>query len=166
MPSFRVGIAILLTDAGRADEARPVLRDLVQHADQLPFDWSWLQSMFLSALLAARLEDPDAAQRVYELLHPYAGLVANGGATMLGPIDHALGVAAVTSGRWTTAIGTLAPQPRSSSSTGCAGGRPSRRRPGTTAAATAPDHWLDVVQNVAVARRSWIGVEGATHDAG
>jgi hypothetical protein len=71
-----------------------------QDLAELPRSSSWLPAMFGIAETACLLGDAVTSPRVYELLTPYADqpAVASFGALCLGSIQHALGVAALTTG--------------------------------------------------------------------
>jgi hypothetical protein len=75
----------------------------------LPSSSSWLVTMNGVVEAAYLLEDADLAARAYELLRPYAHLPMIGslGITCFGSVQHALGVAALTSRQLDPAIGHL-----------------------------------------------------------
>jgi tetratricopeptide (TPR) repeat protein len=77
-------------------------RDLAE----LPRSSSWLSAMFGIAETAHMLGDAVTSARVYELLTPHADqpVVASFGALCLGSVQHALGVAALTTGDLDRAI--------------------------------------------------------------
>ena len=72
----------------------------------LPWSSSWLVTMNGVVEAAYLLEDADVAARAYELLRPYAHLPMIGslGITCFGSAQHALGVAALTSGQLDLAV--------------------------------------------------------------
>ena len=72
----------------------------------LPRSSSWLVTMNGVVEAAYLLEEADVAARAYELLRPYAHLPMIGslGITCFGSVQHALGVAALTSGQLDLAI--------------------------------------------------------------
>ena len=72
----------------------------------LPRSSSWLVTMNGIVEAAYLLDEPDVATRAYELLRPYADLPMIGslGITCFGSAQHALGVAALTSGQLDLAI--------------------------------------------------------------
>ena len=72
----------------------------------LPRSSSWLVTMNGIVEAAYQLEEADVATRAYELLRPYADLPMIGslGITCFGSAQHALGVAALTSGQLDLAI--------------------------------------------------------------
>jgi hypothetical protein len=72
----------------------------------LPSSSSWLVTMNGVVEAAYLLEEADVAARAYELLRPYAHLPMIGslGITCFGSVQHALGVAALTSGQLDLAI--------------------------------------------------------------
>jgi hypothetical protein len=75
----------------------------------LPRSSAWLVTMNGAVEAACLLEEADVAARAYELLRPYAHLPMIGSlaVTCFGSVEHALGVAAFTSGRLDLAIGHL-----------------------------------------------------------
>ena len=72
----------------------------------LPASSSWLVTMNGIVEAAYLLEEADVAARAYQLLRPYAHLPMIGslGITCFGSVQHALGVAALTSGQLDLAI--------------------------------------------------------------
>jgi hypothetical protein len=72
----------------------------------LPRSSAWLVTINGAVEAAYLLEDADVAARAYELLRPYAHLPMIGslGVTCFGSVQHALGVAALTSGQLDLAI--------------------------------------------------------------
>jgi hypothetical protein len=74
--------------------------------DGLPRSSSWLVTMNGIVEAAYLLEEADVGTRAYELLRPYADLpmVGSLGITCFGSAQHALGVAALTSGQLDLAI--------------------------------------------------------------
>ena len=76
----------------------------------LPSSSSWLVTMNGVVEAAYLLEEADVAARAYKLLRPYAHLPMIGslGITCFGSVQHALGVAALTSGQLDLAIEHLA----------------------------------------------------------
>jgi len=72
----------------------------------LPRSSSWLVTMNGVVEAAYLLEEADVAARAYELLRPYGHLPMIGSlaVTCFGSVEHALGVAALTSGRLDLAI--------------------------------------------------------------
>ena len=101
LPTFRTALAAIAGECGRREEARDAVRHLVEvDLERFPRDQNWILSLSLLAPGAAISGDPTLAQRVYELLSPYAGrMVAVGhGAACDGAVDHHLGVLAAALG--------------------------------------------------------------------
>ncbi|MGH3288242.1 MAG: hypothetical protein ACRDPD_26765, partial [Streptosporangiaceae bacterium] len=75
----------------------------------LPRSSSWLSTMNGIVETAALLGDADVSARAYKLLRPYASLPMVGGLgiTCFGSVQHALGVASLTSGHLDQAIDHL-----------------------------------------------------------
>src|SRR5204862_5742927 len=91
---------------GRSDEARRALADLTQNrVERLPFDQEWLYGMSLLAEAAAMLQDAPAADTLYEVLLPWAGLnAADIGEGCRGAGTRYLGLLAATLGRRVEAV--------------------------------------------------------------
>ncbi|HEX4363058.1 MAG TPA: AAA family ATPase [Solirubrobacteraceae bacterium] len=109
IPRWRCGLALILAELGRTDEARRELEHLAAQAfDDIPRDALWLVSMSLLAELCALLDDHSRARRLYELLVPYDGrnVVSMGGA-YLGPVARYLALLAMTIGEHDRALGHL-----------------------------------------------------------
>jgi hypothetical protein len=109
MRRWRCGLALVLAELGREDEARRELEHLAANDfAEIPRDTLWLVGMTLLAELCALLGDRPRAQRLYELLVPYDGrnVVAMGGA-YVGPVARYLGLLAMTLGEAERALGHL-----------------------------------------------------------
>jgi tetratricopeptide (TPR) repeat protein len=109
MPRWRCGLALVLAELGRTDEARRELEHLAaRDFDDIPRDALWLVAMALLAELCALLDDRARAKRLYELLVPYDGRnVVSEGAAYLGPVARYLGLLAMTAGEAERALGHL-----------------------------------------------------------
>jgi hypothetical protein len=101
-------LAVAAAQAGDRREAAGALarlrgRDLAH----LPRSSSWLVTMYGVVEAAHLLDDADTSARAYELLHPFADLpaVASLGVACFGSVQHALGVASLTTGQVDRAIG-------------------------------------------------------------
>jgi tetratricopeptide (TPR) repeat protein len=109
MRRWRCGLALVLAELGREEEARRELEHLAafDFAD-VPRDALWLVSMSLLAELCTVLDDRPRAHRLYELLAPYEGRnVVSLGAAYLGPVARYLGLLAMTIGEDERALGHL-----------------------------------------------------------
>ncbi|MDP2710250.1 MAG: AAA family ATPase [Solirubrobacteraceae bacterium] len=109
MRRWRCGLALVLAELGREDEARRELERLAaaDFAD-IPRDALWLVAMSLLAELCTVLGDVPRARRLYELLAPYEGRnVVSMGAAYLGPVARYLGQLAMTTGEDERALGHL-----------------------------------------------------------
>ena len=109
MPRWRCGLALVLAELGREEEAR---RELVHLAaadfDDIPRDALWLVTTALLAEVSALLGESAHARRLYELLVPYEGRnVVSMGAAYLGPVARYLGLLAMTLGEPERALGHL-----------------------------------------------------------
>ncbi len=109
MRMWRCGLALVLAELGREEEARRELEHLAANDfDDLPRDALWLVALSLLAELCARLADPPRARRLYELIVPYEGRnVVSMGAAYLGPVARYLGLLAMTTGDYERALGHL-----------------------------------------------------------
>jgi hypothetical protein len=99
--SFRCFIPLLELELGREGEARRAF-DALAHGGfaDLPRDSEWLFCLCMLAEAAAGLRDRTAAEVLYRLLMPYAGINAMAaGEVMVGPVSRFLGLLAATTGR-------------------------------------------------------------------
>jgi hypothetical protein len=109
MRRWRCGLALVLAELGREDEARRELEHLAA-ADfgDVPRDALWLVAMSQLAELSALLDDRPRAHRLYELMVAYEGRnVVSLGAVYLGPVARYLGLLAMTTGEDERALGHL-----------------------------------------------------------
>ncbi len=106
---WRCGLALVLAELGRVEEARRELEHLAAaDFEDVPRDALWLVSISLLAELCALLDDGPRARRLYELLIPYEGRnVVSMGAAYIGPVARYLGLLAMTIGEDERAIGHL-----------------------------------------------------------
>lgn len=109
MRRWRCGLALVLAELGREDEARRELEQLAAaDFEDVPRDALWLVATSLLAELCALLGDRVRARRLYELLVPYEGRnVVSMGAAYLGPVARYLGLLAMTFGEDERALGHL-----------------------------------------------------------
>jgi len=109
MRRWRCGLALVLAELGREDEARRELEHLAAaDFDDVPRDALWLVSTTLLAELCALLGDRTRAGRLYELLVPYEGRnVVSMGAVYVGPVARYLGLLAMTTGEDERALAHL-----------------------------------------------------------
>ncbi len=109
MRRWRCGLALVLAELGREDEARRELEHLAAaDFDDVPRDALWLVAMSLLAELCTLLDDRPRSRRLYELLVPYEGRnVVSMGAAYLGPVARYLGLLAMTIGEDERALGHL-----------------------------------------------------------
>jgi tetratricopeptide (TPR) repeat protein len=106
LPIFRVYDAAIRLALGQADEARSIFEREVDGAlATLPQDLYWAYTLALFAELCHQLDDLQRAERLYELLAPYAGhaVVLGTLAVSEGSIAYRLGLLACTLGRETLA---------------------------------------------------------------
>ncbi len=73
--AYRAALSLLLSETGRPDEAQSELEFLAEDGFAgVPDDLDWLTAMALLADVCAELGDQPVAERMYELLLPYAGV--------------------------------------------------------------------------------------------
>src|SRR5881409_1593069 len=94
------------SETGRKAEARLELSALAKEGFPLPHDGAWVVSMGLLSAVAAELNDRASAEKLYDLLVPYAGRVgiAAAGLACSGSVSYHLGLLASTLGRVADAI--------------------------------------------------------------
>ena len=100
-PAWRAGLAILLLDTGRVEEASAEFEQLaVRDFSDLPKDGDWLIGMTLLADVAAGLGDAPRARLLYELLLPYRerNVVIGMATVCLGSVARYVGRLALTIG--------------------------------------------------------------------
>ncbi|MGD9705031.1 MAG: hypothetical protein AB7V74_21760, partial [Acidimicrobiia bacterium] len=101
LPIWRVALGASLVASGRADEARPVLEELVTpEGIQHNRDSLWLVAGGLLVEMARELGDRDRAAILRRELEPYTGRITMSGLgrASLGPVTRFVGVAAHVSG--------------------------------------------------------------------
>ena len=109
-PAWRAGLATLLLETDRADEARSEFEALAsEEFSDIPDDGDWLIATTLIADVATGLNDRERAQRLYALLEPYRerNVVIGSGAVCLGVVARTLGRLALTAGDRAAAIENL-----------------------------------------------------------
>ncbi|MGA9860372.1 MAG: hypothetical protein WBQ18_21075, partial [Solirubrobacteraceae bacterium] len=109
-PAWRAGLAVLLCDTGRLDEARSQFTRLAEgRFETITADGDWMIVAALAAEAAFALGDAEQAAHLYELLAPHAStnVVIGLGAVCLGPASLFLGRLALTVGRREQAIAHL-----------------------------------------------------------
>ena len=98
-----------LADAERGEEAtaRRLLRLLADELPERRRDGLWLPGVAVAALVAARLQEPVAADRLYQALLPYRTQVIAGAmphpVVCFGPASFYLGLLATVTSRWAEA---------------------------------------------------------------
>jgi tetratricopeptide (TPR) repeat protein len=106
-PAWRAGLATLLCEGGRLDEARDELETLAQAGlATIPQDGDWMITVTLLADVAAAVGDAERAALLYELLLPFAQahVVIGLGAVCLGATAGYLGRLALTIDRRSDAL--------------------------------------------------------------
>jgi tetratricopeptide (TPR) repeat protein len=110
--AYPASVAALAANAGpaHAEEARRELDKLLKEGlDTIPPSSTWLLTMFAVVEAAARLEEPESAAVVYDLVLPYGALptMASLAVVCLGSTERTLGLAARTIGRLDDAVAHL-----------------------------------------------------------
>jgi AAA ATPase domain len=105
----RAWLALANAELGHRDDALRGLGSLVEQLPRRPRDGTWLGALALASVLAAHLNEPEAAGRLDPLLAPYAGHVvaftAPQPVVCLGSAAFYLGLLATVRSRWTEAAG-------------------------------------------------------------
>jgi class 3 adenylate cyclase/tetratricopeptide (TPR) repeat protein len=105
--AWRCALANIETELGNAEAAREAYEPIAaSDFGGIPYDSQWVISHSLLADVAAFLRDVPRAERLYEILAPYAGLnvVAGRAAASYSPVDGRLGLLARTLGRLDDAV--------------------------------------------------------------
>ena len=105
--AWRAGLALMLHEAGRTEEARAEFDQLMRDDfARIPRDGDWMVVTALAADLAHVLDDPGRAALLYDLLAPFADtiVVIGLGAVCLGAASRYLGRLALTLGRQADAV--------------------------------------------------------------
>jgi tetratricopeptide (TPR) repeat protein len=100
--AWRAALAYLLLEGGRRDEAQELLDAVAaENFDDVPRDSDWLTAMTVLTDVAVGLGDAPRAERLLELLKPYArqNVVVGLGVVCLGACSRYLGRLAATMGR-------------------------------------------------------------------
>jgi len=98
---WRVELALILCESGRAAEARAEFERLAREVGEIIPDGEWMPIMASLAQLCTLMGDRERAARIYELLLPYDGanVVRGMGGLCLGPVARLLGRLATVMGR-------------------------------------------------------------------
>ncbi len=106
LPSFAAAHAMALCETGRTDDARPLL-DAARAADfhRSAYDYVWLTTVTVWAVVAAELEDAAAAAVLFEQLAPYEEQGVSSGASFSGTAGAFLAGLAAVLGRDDEALG-------------------------------------------------------------
>ncbi len=108
--AWRAGLALLLNETGRTEEARAEFDLLARDGfGWIPRDGDWMVVSALAADLAHSFDDSERAAVLYDLLAPYAdtNVVIGLGAVCLGATSRYLGRLALTLGRREEAVAHL-----------------------------------------------------------
>jgi tetratricopeptide (TPR) repeat protein len=119
IPGFRSTLALALCEAGRLEDARPIVALEASSAfGELAYDVTWLTVACVYARVSARIGDLDAAGRLYELLLPQREMIAYPYFGVWGPVEHYLGSLALALGELDAAEGHLSQAARRSAGLG------------------------------------------------
>jgi class 3 adenylate cyclase len=121
VPAWRTGLAVLLMELDREDEARREFESLAEDDfAAIPEDANWTVSMALLSEVAAYLGDVPRAAWLYERLLPYARttIVVGGGWACHGSAERFLGLLAMALGRYEAADRHLRTARRANASIG------------------------------------------------
>jgi class 3 adenylate cyclase/tetratricopeptide (TPR) repeat protein len=100
-PVVRVMLALACSETGRHEEARAVLEPLVPTLAELPLTLgTWFRTVMPAALACARLGDAALALPLYDLILPFADLIAGVFVGWSGSASHHLGMLATVLGRF------------------------------------------------------------------
>jgi DNA-binding SARP family transcriptional activator len=108
--AWRAGLALMLHETGRTEEARAEFDLLARDGfSRIPRDGDWMVVTALAADLAHALDDAERAAILYALLAPFAdtNVVIGLGAVCLGSTSRYLGRLALTLGRQEEAVAHL-----------------------------------------------------------
>jgi predicted ATPase/class 3 adenylate cyclase len=94
----RAFAALALIESGREDEARELA--IAEDFQSVRWDWTWLLTIFLWADVCSHLGLDARSEELYELLAPFAGLLAVCGTLVAGSVAWALGALATILGRY------------------------------------------------------------------
>jgi DNA-binding SARP family transcriptional activator/tetratricopeptide (TPR) repeat protein len=101
IPGFATSLALFCVEVDRMDEARAATESLLVGGwDILPSDLTWLFVGAQRAQLAAELNLVEPAQKLFDLLLPYADQYPFVSATSTCQVTHFLGLLAATLGRY------------------------------------------------------------------
>jgi predicted ATPase len=106
----RAWLALADVERGADDDARRELRYLVEELPQRPRNGIWLPAVALTSVVAAHLNETEAAGSLYPVLLPYAGghvisFTAPQPVVCLGSASFYLGLLATVRSRWAEAAG-------------------------------------------------------------
>jgi DNA-binding NarL/FixJ family response regulator len=103
---FRCMLALACLESGRRDEAIALTVEIVRGGEEtLPHDNGWAYGMTALAEIVSRVEDTSLATTLYEMMLPFAHLMATGGGEIAGGSLHrSLGQLASVLGRTDDAL--------------------------------------------------------------
>ncbi|HWC11474.1 MAG TPA: AAA family ATPase [Acidimicrobiales bacterium] len=90
--SIRATLALLYTETGQLEKARPIYESVVDELGAVPLEASWPRAVTQAALTCARLQDRPRAATLLDLLVPYAGQMVCTGLSWAGAFDHYIGM--------------------------------------------------------------------------
>jgi tetratricopeptide (TPR) repeat protein len=108
LAAWRAGLPLAYLAAGREEDGRSELEEIVSELDSLPRDFFWLTTVGLLAEASAKLGHSESAAVLYDTLAPYSGcMVQVGYAGSLGPVSRLLGLLAAARGDREAAVSHL-----------------------------------------------------------
>jgi len=97
-------LALTYCEVGEMEKAKAILRQLAVEDFEVRSNLSAKGALCLLAEVAARVEEPRAAEALYERLLPWRDQACYTGISLFGPVERYLGLAATCVGRYDEAI--------------------------------------------------------------
>ena len=108
IPAFRSLLALAYVESELPEQARNLLTmELETSFEEIPRDVTWLAGHVIYAHVCAELNDPVAAEILYDRIQPFADQIVYTGISAWGDGDHALGRLAATLGNHDAAVAHL-----------------------------------------------------------
>jgi class 3 adenylate cyclase len=100
LPAKKALVALLWCELGRLEDARSYFEELMAELSTVAREVSWLRGTCVAAYICSHLADRSSASSLWDLLAPYAGLVACTGPSWFGAVTHHLATLATVLERW------------------------------------------------------------------
>jgi tetratricopeptide (TPR) repeat protein len=108
LAAWRAGLPLVYASAGRDEDARRELEQMVSELDKVAPDFFWFTTLAVLAEASATMGHAESAKVIYEALAPYAEcLVQVGYAGSFGPVSRLLGRLAAARGDLDSAMAHL-----------------------------------------------------------